>query len=92
LASRCAKRFPNNIDACLLIVVLGFQTAKRFDGSQQRNAAPRKYAFLDRSASRVHGVVNTVLALLHLDLGRTADPNHRNAAGELGQPLLQLPT
>jgi hypothetical protein len=38
----------------------------------------------------VHRVVDAVLLLLHLDLGRTADPNHRNPAGELGQPLLQL--
>jgi hypothetical protein len=35
-------------------------------------------------------VVDAVLALLHLDLGRAADLDHGNAAGELGQPLLQL--
>ena len=38
----------------------------------------------------MHGVVDPVLALLDLDLGRAADPDHRHAAGELGQPLLQL--
>jgi hypothetical protein len=30
----------------------------------------------------MHGVLDPVLALLHLDLGGDAD--HRNAAGELG--------
>jgi hypothetical protein len=37
----------------------------------------------------MHGVVNPVLALLDLDLGRAADADHGDAAGELGQPLLQ---
>ena len=30
-------------------------------------------------------VVHAVLALLHLDLACAADPDHRDAAGELGQ-------
>jgi hypothetical protein len=29
--------------------------------------------FLDRGAGRMHGVIDAVLALLHLDLGRAAD-------------------
>src|SRR3546814_1171498 len=45
---------------------------------------------LDRGAGRVHRVVDAILALLHLDLGRAADPDHRHAAGQLRQPLLQL--
>src|SRR5207302_7161288 len=43
-----------------------------------------------RSAGRVHRVVDAILALLHLDFGRAADPDHRDATGELRQPLLQL--
>ena len=58
--------------------------------SQQRHAAAGDDAFLDRGAGRVERVIDAVLALLHLDLGGAADPDHRNAAGELGQPLLQL--
>src|SRR5207247_861463 len=46
--------------------------------------------FLDRGAGRVERAIDAILALLDLDLGRTADLDHRNAAGELGQPLLQL--
>ena len=38
----------------------------------------------------MHRVVDAILALLHLDLGGAADADHRHAARELGQPLLQL--
>jgi hypothetical protein len=38
----------------------------------------------------MHGVIHTVLALLHFDLGRAADADHRDAACELGQSLLQF--
>src|SRR5439155_12201569 len=41
-------------------------------------------------ASRMHRIIDAILALLHLDLGRTADPNNRNAAGQLRQTLLQF--
>jgi hypothetical protein len=40
----------------------------------------------------VEGVVDAVLLLLHLDLGRAADADHRDAARELGQALLELLT
>src|SRR5256712_187496 len=46
----------------------------------------------DRGAGRVHRVVDPVLLLLDFDLGRAADPDHRDAAGELSQPLLQFLT
>jgi hypothetical protein len=38
----------------------------------------------------VHGVVDAVLLLLDLDLGRAADADHRDAARELRETLLQL--
>jgi hypothetical protein len=38
----------------------------------------------------VHGVLDAVLALLHLDLGRSADADDGDVARELGRPLLQL--
>ena len=40
----------------------------------------------------MHGVVDAILALLHLDFGRAADTDHRDAAGKLGETLLQLLT
>ena len=63
---------------------------ERLAGAQQRDAAARQDAFLDRRAGRVHRIVDAVLALLHLDLGRAADADHRDAARELGETLLQL--
>src|SRR5215475_12028321 len=38
----------------------------------------------------MHRVINAILALLHLDLGRAADADHRDAARELGLTLLQF--
>ena len=37
---------------------------------------------------RVHGVVDAVLAFLHL--GRPADPDYRYSARQLGRPLLEF--
>src|SRR5262249_16322275 len=59
-------------------------------GAQQRDAAARHDAFLDRGAGGVERVLDAVLLLLDLDLGRTADADHRDAARELGETLLQL--
>src|SRR5207247_4997836 len=59
-------------------------------GPQQSDAAARHDALFDRRARRVERILDAVLLLLHLDLGRAADPDHRDAAGELGEPLLQL--
>src|SRR6266702_4187631 len=47
-------------------------------------------AFGDRGAGRVQRVLDAGLSFLHLDFGRGADLDDRNAAGELGYPLLQL--
>ena len=38
----------------------------------------------------MHSIVDAVLALLYLGLGGAADTDYRNAAGELGEPLLQF--
>src|SRR5947208_1336705 len=53
-------------------------------------AAAGKDAFLDRRLGRVQRIVDAILLLLHLDFSRAADADHRDAAGELRQPLLQL--
>ena len=90
LAHRRLQRAADDVDADLLVVVVGLQLGERLGGVEQRDAAAGDDAFLDRGAGRVHRVVDAVLALLHLDLGGAADADHRDAAGELGQPLLQL--
>ena len=57
---------------------------------KQRHAAARHDTFLDGRAGRVQRIVDAILLLLHLDLGGTADLDHRDTAGELRQTLLQL--
>ena len=59
-------------------------------GLHQRHAATGDDALLDGRLRVADGVLDPVLALLELDLGGRADLDHRNAAGQLGQPLLQL--
>src|SRR6185437_10812604 len=92
LTRRGGERLAHDLDTGLLIVVLRAYFLERLAGAQECNAAARKNAFLDRRPGRVHGVIHAVLALLDLDLGRAADSDHRDAAGELGETLLQLLT
>ena len=47
-------------------------------------------ALLDRGLGRRHRILDAMLALLERGLGGRADLDHRNATGQLGQPLLQL--
>src|SRR6266568_6834213 len=61
-------------------------------GAQQGDAAARHDAFFHRRTGRMHRVIHAILALPYLDLGRAADADHRDAARELGQTLLQLLT
>src|SRR3546814_17803207 len=77
-------------DVCSSDLVLRFELGQLDRGPQQSDAATRHDAFLDRGAGRVEGVVDAVLALFHLDLGGPADADHRHAAGQLRQALLQL--
>jgi hypothetical protein len=57
---------------------------------QQSDATAGNDALLDRSLGVADGILDAVLALLELDLGGRADLDDRDAAGQLGQPLLQL--
>ena len=59
-------------------------------GVQERDAAARHDALLEGRAGGLQRVLDAVLLLLHLGLGGSADLDHRDAAGELRQPLLQL--
>src|SRR5688572_29746061 len=90
LAHRRLERAADDVDAAGLVVVDAGEAVELLAGIEQSDAAARNDAFLDRGAGGVKRVVDAVLALLHLDLGRAADLDHRDAAGELGQPLLEL--
>src|SRR5258707_8091959 len=92
LACRPGERLADDLDASLLVVVRGLDALELLGSTEQGDAAARYDAFLNRRTGRMHRVINAVLALLHLDLGRAADADHRDAACELGQTLLQLLT
>ena len=69
------------------------QASFALDGTgrvDEGGAATGDDALLDRGPGRGHGVLDPVLLLLELDLGGRADLDHADAAGELGDPLLQL--
>src|SRR5258705_13995806 len=61
-------------------------------GTEQGATAARHDAFFHRRTGRMHRVVNAILALPYLDLGRATDADPRDATRELGQTLLQLLT
>src|SRR5580700_45321 len=90
LPGRSLQRLAYDVDAGFLVVVRSTHLLERLAGAQQRNAAARQHAFLDRGSRRMHRVVDAILALLDLDLGGAADAVHRNAARELGKTFLQL--
>src|SRR5690242_5616332 len=59
---------------------------------EESHATARHNTLLDGGACRMHGVVDPVLAFLHLNLRSAADANDRNATSQFGQPLLQFLT
>ena len=90
LADRRLQRAADDVDAAGLVVIGAVHALERLGGVEQSGAAAGDDAFLDRGAGGVERVVDAVLALLDLDLGRAADLDHGNAAGELGETLLEL--
>ena len=59
-------------------------------GLEQRDAAARHDALLEGRAGGLQRVLDAVLLLLHLGLGGRADLHDGDAAGELGEALLEL--
>ena len=56
----------------------------------ERDAAARNLTLLEGRAGRLERVLDAVLLLLHLRLGRSADLDHRDAARQLREALLEL--
>ena len=90
LTGRRLDRLADDIDAGLLVGVVDLDAVERLGARNSGDAAARQNALLDRRPRGVQRVVDAILLLLDLDLGRAADADHRDAAGELGEPLLQL--
>ena len=57
---------------------------------QEGRAAAGDEALLDRRAGRRERILDAVLLLLELDLGGRADLDDGDAAGQLGEALLEL--
>src|SRR5207253_6296334 len=73
LAERRLQSAADDVDAAGLVVVDALQALEGAGGVEESGTAAGNDAFLDRGAGRVERVVDAVLALLDLDLGRTAD-------------------
>src|SRR6185312_11936474 len=92
LADRRVERLADDIDAAGLVVIRAGEAFERLGGIEQSGTATGDDALFDGCAGCVQRIVDAVLALLDLDLGRTTDLDHGNAAGELGETLLELLT
>src|SRR5881409_2128847 len=89
LADRLLERPLDDLRAYLL-VALDLQPVDGLGRAEQRDAAARYDALLHRRAGRIERILHPRLLFLHRRLGRGTDLDHRHAAGELGQALLQL--
>ena len=58
--------------------------------ANERDAAAGNDSFFDGRARCVHRIFDASLLLLHFGFGRRADFDHRDAADQLRQPLLQF--
>src|SRR4051794_33750007 len=90
LAGRLLERAQDDLRAGLLILVAELIEVDRRGGLEQRHAAARHDALLEGRAGRLQRVLDAVLLLLHLRLGGRADLHDGDAAGELGEALLEL--
>ena len=89
LLQRLLERATDDVRAREL-VALEVHLAERALGHQERDAAAGDDALFDGRLRRLHRVLDAVLLLLQLDLGGRADLDHRDAAGQLRETLLEL--
>src|SRR5262249_50614872 len=89
LAHRLFRRAPHDVHADLL-VARHLQVVQSLHSAQQRYAAARNNAFFYRRTRSMQRILDASLLLLHLGLSSRADLDHRHAAGQLRQPLLQF--
>src|SRR5690606_4474195 len=91
LAGRGTQRLGDNVEADALIALgLAASGLDGFDGTQEGNATTRDHALFRRRPRGGPGVVDQVLALLHLGLGVGTSLDDGDTAGQLGQTLLEL--
>ena len=89
-AQRLDQPDADDADTGRLVTGQAQVAVERRRGVDEGGAATGDDALLDRGPGRGDRVLDAVLALLELDLGGRADLDDADAAGQLGQPLLQL--
>src|SRR5262249_52085007 len=92
LPERLFESAAHNLHPDLLVSILEFETVKGALTAQQRNASARHNSFLDGGASRVHCIFDASLLFLQLCFGGRANLDHRNAANQLREALLEFLT
>src|SRR6187431_3302728 len=90
LAQRLFDGAGQDADADRLVFVRTFQLLEGLQRADQRDAAARDHAFFNGGTGRVQRVFDAGLLLFHFDLGGSANLDHGNATGELGNTLLEL--
>src|SRR5206468_8175271 len=92
LAERLLERAQDDLRARLLVALERVEhvVADRLRRVDERDAAARHLTLLEGSPGRLQRVLDAVLLLLHLGLGRSADLDDRDAARQLGEALLEL--
>src|SRR5690349_16446710 len=90
LTQRLFDRARQDANADRLVFVRAFELLERLLRADQRNAAARHHAFFNGGTGRVQRVFDAGLLLFHFDLGGSANLDHGDTAGELGNTLLEL--
>src|SRR5207249_304307 len=88
-AHRLLEGAPQDVDT-RQDVAFGLDLVEHRDGVDERDATTGDDALLNRRAGGRERVLDAVLLLLQFGLRCRADLDHRDATGELRQPLLQL--
>ena len=93
LTDRGIERVEDDVDANLLVSLgLRADLLHRLTAAEEGDATTGDNPLLDCGAGRMEGILDAGLLLLHLRLGPGTDGDDRHAAGELGEPLLELLT
>merc|ERR1711991_752489 len=79
-------------DASVLIRVRTGHAVKAVCRLNQRNTTTNDDAFLNSGTGCVQGIVHTIFALFHFNLGHAAHADNSNTASQLGHTLLQFLT
>src|SRR4051812_8430157 len=90
LAERLLERADDDLRARLLVLDVERVEVHGVDRLEQRDPAAGHDALLEGGPGGLERVLDAVLLLLHLRLGGRADLHDGDAAGELGEALLEL--